>query len=104
TGTVDAVGLFGTVINTPDNVHTIVSNNKIFSDNIQNFSVNPYRRVDLTATINNAVDHRIAIGLIKERLLTMPNVMSSPPPDVDVLQFTPAGPQLCVRPYCKPEH
>lgn len=104
TGTVEAVGLFGTVINTPDNVHTIVGNNKIFSENIQNFSVNAHRRVDLTATINNSVDHRIAIRLIKERLAAVPNVLSSPAPDVDVLQFTPAGPQLCVRPSCKPEH
>jgi len=100
TGTVDAVGLFGTVINTPDNVHTIVGNNKVFSDTIQNFSVNPYRRVDLTATISNAVDHRNAIRLIKQRLANVPNVLSTPAPDVDVLQFTPAGPLLCVRPYC----
>ena len=100
TGTVEAIGLFGTVVNTPDNVHTILGNNKIFSDNIQNFSVNPYRRVDLTATINNSVDHRVAMRLIT----TIPNVLPSPAPDVDVLQFTPAGPQLCVRPYCNPQH
>jgi small conductance mechanosensitive channel len=103
-GTVDAVGLFGTVINTPDNVRTIIGNNKIFSDNIQNFSANPYRRVDLTATINNSVDHREAIRLIKQRLASVPNVLSSPTPDVDVLQFTPAGPLLCVRPYCANDH
>ena len=30
TGTVEAIGLFGTTINTPDNVQTIVGNNKIF--------------------------------------------------------------------------
>jgi small conductance mechanosensitive channel len=104
TGTVDSVGLFGTVINTPDNVQTIIGNNKIFSDTIQNFSANPYRRVDLTATINNSVDHGEAIRLIKQRLATIPNVLSSPAPDVDVLQFTPAGPQLCVRPYCTNQH
>ena len=89
TGTVDAIGLFGTVINTPDNVHTIVGNAKVFSDTIQNFSVNPYRRVDLTATINNAVDHRAAIHLLKQRLMTIPNVLGSPGPDVDV---TPSAP------------
>ena len=104
TGTVDAIGLFGTTINTPDNVLTIVGNNKIFSDTIQNFSANPYRRVDLTAVINNAVDHRQAIALLKDRLLRIPNVLASPAPDVDLLQFTPAGPQLCVRPYCSNEH
>lgn len=100
TGTVEAIGLFGTVINTPDNVHTIIGNSKIFSDTIQNFSVNPYRRVDLTAVIGNSVDHREAIRLLKQRLATIPNVLTTPAPDVDVLQFTPAGPQLCVRPYC----
>jgi len=100
TGTVDSIGLFGTTINTPDNVLTIVGNNKIFSDTIQNFSANPYRRVDLTATISNAVDHGDAIRLLKTRLQAIPNVLQNPAPDVDVLQFSPAGPVLCVRPYC----
>ena len=104
TGTVESIGLFGTVINTPDNVHTIVGNNKVFSDNIQNFSTNAYRRVDLTATINNSVDHRDAIRLIRQKVSTIPNVLASPAPDVDVLQFTPAGPLLCVRPYCNNQH
>ena len=100
TGVVQAIGLFGTVITTPDNVLTIVGNNKVFSDNIQNFSANPYRRVDLTVTINNAVDHHRAINLLKDRLKAIPNVLDSPAPVVDVLQFTPAGPMLCVRPFC----
>jgi small conductance mechanosensitive channel len=104
TGMVDAIGLFGTTINTPDNVLTIVGNNKIFSDTIQNFSANPYRRVDLTATINNDVDHRRAIRLLKERLAAIPNVLETPAPVVDVLQFTPAGPVLCVRPFCSNQH
>ena len=104
TGTVEAIGLFGTTINTPDNVCTIVGNNKIFGETIQNFSANPYRRVDLTATINNAVDHHQAIALLKERLPAIPHVLDKPSPDVDVLQFTPAGPVLCVRPYCANEH
>ena len=104
TGTVESIGLFGTVLNTPDNVHTLVGNNKVFSDTIQNFSANPYRRVDLTATINNDVDHRTAIRLLKERLTRIPNVLATPAPDVDVLQFTPAGPVLCVRPYCSNDH
>jgi small conductance mechanosensitive channel len=104
TGTVDAISLFGTTINTPDNVLTIVGNNKIFSDTIQNFSANPYRRVDLTATISSAVDHHVAIRLLKERLATIANVLPTPAPDVDVLQFSAAGPVLCVRPYCRNEH
>ena len=60
--------------------------------------------MDLTATISNAVDHHGAIGLLKQRLATIPNVLTTLAPDVDVLQFTPAGPLLCVRPYCSNEH
>jgi small conductance mechanosensitive channel len=104
TGTVEALGLFGTTIITPDNVQTIIGNNKIFSDTIQNFSANPYRRVDLTATISNSVNHHDAIRILKDRLPAIPNVLSTPSPDVDVLQFTPAGPLLCVRPYCANQH
>jgi small conductance mechanosensitive channel len=104
TGTVDAIGLFGTTINTPDNVQTIVGNGTIFAGTIQNYSANPYRRVDLTATINNAVDHNQAIRLLKDRLARIPNVLSTPAPDVDIIQFTPAGPMLCVRPYCSNQH
>lgn len=104
TGTVEAIGLFGTTINSPDNVLTILGNNKVFSDTIQNFSANPYRRVDLTALISNQVDHHRAIRLLRERLAKVPNVIATPPPDVDILQFTPAGPLLCVRPYCNNQH
>jgi small conductance mechanosensitive channel len=37
TGTVKEIGLFVTAINTPDNVLTMLGNNKIFSDTIQIF-------------------------------------------------------------------
>jgi small conductance mechanosensitive channel len=58
----------------------------------------------VTARISNAVDHRQVILLLKQRLATILNILLSPAPGVDVLQFTPAGPQLCVRPYCSNQH
>jgi small conductance mechanosensitive channel len=61
TGTVKEIGLFVTAINTLENVLTIVGNNKISADTIQNYSVNPYRRVDLKAQLNHIVDHNAAI-------------------------------------------
>ena len=104
TGTVREIGLFVTVLNTPDNVQTIVGNNKIFADTIQNFSVNPYRRVDLKAQLNHSVDHNRAIQLLKERLPKIANVKTDPAPDVEVLEFNLAGPVLAVRPYCHTDH
>jgi small conductance mechanosensitive channel len=104
TGTVHEVGLFGTTIITPDNVLTIVGNNKVFSESIQNFSALPHRRVDCTAKIANSVDAADAVGRLKEAVARIPNVMSSPAPDVEVMGFTPEGPQLCVRPYTHTDH
>ena len=104
TGTVREIGLFVTALNTPDNVQTIVGNNKIFSDTIQNFSTNPYRRVDLKAQLNHSVDHNRAIQLLKERLPKIANVKTDPAPDVEVLEFNLAGPVLAVRPYCHTDH
>jgi small conductance mechanosensitive channel len=98
-GTVEEVGLFVTTVNTMDNVRTYVGNNKIFSDNIQNFSANPYRRVDLVAQLDHSTDHKTAISMLKERLKKIPNVVAEPVPDVEVLTFTPMGPVLAVRPY-----
>jgi small conductance mechanosensitive channel len=100
TGTVREVGLFVTTIVTLENVVTFVGNNKVFSDAIQNFSANPYRRVDLVAQLNHGVDHGAAIRLLKERLAKIPNVMVDPAPDVEILTFNLAGPVLAVRPYC----
>jgi small conductance mechanosensitive channel len=103
-GTVEEIGLFVTTINTLDNVHTFVGNNRLFSDTIQNFSANPYRRVDLVAQLDNTVDPAVATRLLGERLAQIPNVKPSPKPDVEILQFTPLGPVLAVRPYCDNDH
>jgi small conductance mechanosensitive channel len=103
-GTVEEIGLFVTRLTTPDNVQTYVGNNRVFSETIQNFSANPYRRVDLLAQLHNAVDPVVAIGLLKDRLAKIPNIAQTPRPDVEILQFNPLGPVLAVRPYCNNAH
>ncbi|WP_296229399.1 mechanosensitive ion channel family protein [Ralstonia sp. UBA689] len=99
TGTVKEIGLFATALNTPDNVVTMVGNNKIFSDTIQNYTVNPFRRVELKAQLAGNADHRAAIALLKERIATIPNVLADPAVDVEILEFNLVGPVLAVRPY-----
>ena len=99
-GTVHEVGLFVTYIDTLDNVRHIVGNGKIFGDVIQNYSTNAYRRVDLTAQLAHGVDVHVAMAALKKALAGIPNVMTNPAPDVEILTFTLAGPVLAVRPYC----
>ena len=99
TGTVESVGLFVTTIDTPDNLRTFVGNNKLFADNIQNFSANRYRRVDLSAQISGAADPKLVIAALKQRIAKIPNVIAKPAPDVVIASFTAVGPVLAVRPY-----
>ena len=99
TGTIKEIGLFVTVLDTPDNVETYLGNGKVLGDTIQNFSANDYRRVDLEAQLDVSVDPMDAIKRLKEKLAEIPNVIKSPAPDVEVLRFTLSGPVLAVRPY-----
>jgi small conductance mechanosensitive channel len=103
-GTVGEIGLFVTNITPLDNVLTFVGNAKILGDNIQNFTAHPFRRVDLLAQLDNSVNHVEAIRLLKARVARIPNVVTAPAPDIEILTFTPLGPVLAVRPYCHNDH
>jgi small conductance mechanosensitive channel len=103
-GTVKEMGLLVTSIDTMDNIRTYVGNSKILSGNIQNFTTNPYRRVDLKAQLNHGVNDAEAIRLLKEHLAKVPHVLTDPSPDVEILEFNLAGPVLAVRPYVHNDH
>ncbi|MDB5872913.1 MAG: mechanosensitive ion channel protein MscS [Ramlibacter sp.] len=96
-GKVTELGLFGTTLVTGDSVTALVGNNKVLSDTIQNFSSLPARRVDTTAKIANSVNAHEAMEKLKEAVAKIPNVAKDPPPEVEILQFTPEGPLLAVR-------
>jgi small conductance mechanosensitive channel len=103
-GTVHEIGLFVTALDTPDNVRTFVGNAKLFSDTIQNFSTNAYRRVDLSAQIAHSVAPADAINRLRARVSRIPNVLNQPAPDVEILTFNPMGTVIAVRPYCHTDH
>ncbi|WP_373974676.1 mechanosensitive ion channel family protein [Chitinibacter sp. SCUT-21] len=104
TGVVHEVGLFSTVILTPDNIITYVGNNKIFSDNIQNYTSTQFRRVDLKAQLSAAANVPEAIAQLKANIAKIPNVVAEPTVDVEILEFQLVGPVLAVRPYCHNDH
>jgi len=103
-GTVRAIGLFTTSIDTPDNVLTMVGNAKVMGGTIKNFSHNAYRRVELTAQLDHSVDPQDAIARLKASLPKIANVVPEPAPDVEILSFNERGPVLAVRPYVHTDH
>jgi len=104
TGTVRAIGLFTTAIDTPDNVQTHVGNAKVMGGTIRNFTTNPHRRVELTAQLDHTVDPRDAIRRLNEALPAIANVAKDPAPQVEILGFNERGTELAVRPYTHNDH
>jgi small conductance mechanosensitive channel len=104
TGTIKEIGLFASSINTLDNILTIVGNGKIFGDTIQNFSHNPFRRVDLKCQLAGSADHVAAMQLLRQKFAAIPTVLAEPAVEVDILEFNLVGPVLAVRPYCHNDH
>ncbi|NJM43523.1 MAG: mechanosensitive ion channel family protein [Brachymonas sp.] len=103
-GTVVEIGLFGTTLNTPDNVRTIVGNGKVMGGDFKNFTHNPYRRVDLGAQLAGSADMHKAVALLKEAVAKVANTKAEQGVDVEIIEFNEFGPKLAVRPYCHTDH
>ena len=100
TGDVKEIGIFATTIDTVDNLRIYVGNSKILGDNVVNYTQNDYRRVDLKAQIAHTVDPKDAIAKLAARIKQIPNVVQTPAPQVEILEFNAAGALLGVRPFC----
>lgn len=101
-GTAQEIGIFTTIINTPDNRKTIVPNAKLTADNITNYTAHNTRRVDLTAGISYGDDIDKARAAIKAALAEVPGVLSSPAPDIFVSEMADSSVNFAVRPWCRP--
>jgi small conductance mechanosensitive channel len=104
TGAVHEIGVFATTINTGDNLRVVVANNKIFSDNIVNYSANPFRGVELRAQLAHGVNTHDAITRLRHSVSHISNVLAEPRPVVEILEFNASGTLLVVRPFCHNTH
>jgi len=104
TGEVQEIGVFATTLHTGDNLRVVVGNNKIFSDNIVNYSANAFRGVDLRAQLAHGVNTQDAMTRLKQAVVRIPNVVAEPAPLVEILEFNAYGTLLVVRPFCHNRH
>ncbi len=103
-GAVDELGLFGATIITPDIVQALVGNSKVFGDTVLNFLARPARRVERTAQLAGGVDALDAIARFKAAVAKIPNVVTAPAPEVNLLDINLVGTVIAVRPYCHTDH
>jgi small conductance mechanosensitive channel len=100
-GTVTAVHIFHTVLNTPDNVQIVVPNSSIWGDEIKNYNANATRRVDLVVGIAYDDDIATAIEIIEHVLGEDERVLADPAPVVAVHELGASSVDLVVRPWCQ---
>lgn len=99
-GTVQEVGLFVTTLHTGANVRVFIGNSRLLSETLQNLSVNPVVRTEIKVVLPHGVNPREAIRELNERVRKIQGVHDAPAPEIGIVEFTPLGPLLAVRPFC----
>jgi small conductance mechanosensitive channel len=99
-GSVQEIGIFSSVLHTPDNVKITVPNSAIYGDTVKNYSANDTRRNDLTIGISYDDDITRAIEVIRKILSGDSRVFDDPEPLVAVGELGDSSVNLLVRPWC----
>ncbi|MGD8413953.1 MAG: mechanosensitive ion channel [Candidatus Latescibacterota bacterium] len=96
-GTVKEIRLFNTIMATPDNVHMVVPNSKIFNDIIRNFSVNDTRRIDLNIGIGYRDPIDRAMEVLMQTMRQDNRIIQEPSPQIVVTDLADSSVNLLVR-------
>lgn len=98
-GSVTEIGLFFTVLTTPDNVRITVPNSKISGETIKNVTANDTRRIDLVVGVSYDDDLGHAMQTIREVLGEEERVLDEPEPQVAVSEMGDSAIGIVVRPW-----
>lgn len=100
-GTVTAVQIFNTVLNTPDNRKVIIPNGAISGGTITNFSAEETRRMDLIFGIGYDDDLEKAKNVLKDMVDADKRILPDPAPFIGVSELADSSVNLVVRIWCK---
>jgi small conductance mechanosensitive channel len=100
-GTVREMGIFTTVMTTPDNIRIIVPNGKVFGDTIKNITAEETRRVDLVIGIGYGSSIDKAVEVLTGLMKADARVLSEPAPQIAVAELADSSVNLIVRPWVK---
>ena len=96
-GTIQEMGLFSTVLKTPDGLFVSDPNSVVFGTPIKNSSRNPTRRSDITVGVAYADSLPVAIQAMKDILTHEEMVLKDPAPEVLVSELADSSVQLTLR-------
>jgi small conductance mechanosensitive channel len=98
-GTVEAIGIFNTIVKTPDNRVITIPNSLVYAGTITNYTAEPRRRIDLVIGISYADDVAKAKTLIGEILAADERVLADPAPALLLLELADSSVNIAVRPW-----
>ncbi len=98
-GVVDEIGIFCTMLNTPDNQRIIIPNSTIISGIIINATTLPTRRIDLVISISGDDNIVTARQTILAVLAKEARILPAPAPAIGVDKIGSASVDLFVRPW-----
>ncbi|HJN64719.1 MAG TPA: mechanosensitive ion channel [Pirellulales bacterium] len=97
TGTVCALDLVTTAIDTPDNRRIVIPNKSVFDTVIQNSSYHPTRRVDVAVGTEYTADLDRTRQVLLKAVQSVPDYLSEPAPAIILLDLGPSSIDWSVR-------
>lgn len=98
-GSVKEIGIFTTVLNSPDNVRVIVPNSQVMGGNISNYTINGTRRVDMVIGVSYEDDLKKTKEVIERVLGAEERILPDPAPVVAVSALGDSSVSFVVRPW-----
>ena len=98
-GTVVKVGIFHTVLKTPDNRLVVVPNSQVTGSAITNFSAHDTRRIDLIIGVDYSDDLKAARAAIQRVLDRHEKVLDDPEPVIMLMDLGDSSVDFAVRPW-----
>jgi small conductance mechanosensitive channel len=98
-GTVKAIQIFNTILNSPDNVRIIIPNGQVTGGNIMNFTVNGTRRIDLVVGVSYEDDLKKAQQVIEKVILSDERILKEPAHTIAVSELADSSVNFVVRPW-----
>ncbi len=101
-GGVIEIGIFTTILKSPDNKKVIVPNAQITGGNITNFNANGTRRIEIIAGISYDDDIDKAKAVINDIIAADERILKDPTPVVAVSELADSSVNIVVRPWVNP--
>ncbi|MEL0068793.1 MAG: mechanosensitive ion channel domain-containing protein [Gammaproteobacteria bacterium] len=98
-GVVEKVGVFSTMMTTPDNREITIPNGSIYGDVITNYSARDTRRIDLVIGISYDDDIKQAKEILQDILAKEDRILDDPAPGVAMGELADSSVNFNVRPW-----